>query len=290
MADVGFIGLGEMGAPMAEHLVDGNDVTAFDVDESAVERLEDSGAIPAADAADAVSGSDVVFLSLPTPDTVERVVDEAANAFDPGTVLVDLSTSTPTTTDRLADRLASRDVDVLGAPVSGGKSGASAGTLSVMVGGDASVYEACRPLFESFADDVFHVGDDPGHGHAVKLLNNYLSFTGLLAASEAVALGRAAGLDAETLVDAFNASSGRNSATEDKFPAHVLPETYDMGFPLELMEKDIRLFAEFGEAHDAPLLLGSLVRNLVGYARSEQGGEADMTRVYDFFESKIDRD
>lgn len=286
MADVGFIGLGEMGAPMAEHLVDGNDVTAFDVDESAVERLEDSGATPAAEAAAAVSGSDVVFLSLPTPDTVERVVDEAADAFDPGTVLVDLSTSTPTTTDRLA----SRDVDVLGAPVSGGKSGASAGTLSVMVGGDASVYEACRPLFESFADDVFHVGDDPDHGHAVKLLNNYLSFTGLLAASEAVALGRAAGLDAETLVDAFNASSGRNSATEDKFPAHVLLETYDMGFPLELMEKDIRLFAEFGEAHDAPLLLGSLVRSLVGYARSEQGGEADMTRVYDFFEAKIDRD
>lgn len=290
MADVGFIGLGEMGGPMAEHLLDGNDMTAFDVDESAVERLEEMGATPAAEAADAVTGSDVVFLSLPTPDTVEHIVDEAADAFESGAVLVDLSTSTPSTTDCLADRLANRDVDVLGAPVSGGKSGAKAGSLSVMVGGDGSVYEACLPLFETFADDVFYVGEDPGHGHAVKLLNNYLSFTGLLAASEAVALGRAAGLDGETLVEAFNASSGRNSATEDKLPEYVLTGTYDMGFPLELMEKDIRLFAEFGKAHDAPVLLGDVVRNLVGYARAQQGGEADMTRVYDFFEEKIARD
>lgn len=290
MAAVGFIGLGEMGGRMAEHLIDGNDVTAFDVDPDAVERLEGKGATPADDAADAVDGAEVVFLSLPTPDTVEHVVEETASAFDPGAVLVDLSTSTPSTTGRVADLLADRDVDVLGAPVSGGPSGAAAGTLSVMVGGDEAAYEACLPLFEAFAADTFHVGDDPGHGHAVKLLNNYLSFAGFLAASEAVALGRAAGLDAETLVEAVNASSGRNGATEEKFPEYVLPETYDMGFPLELMEKDIRLFGEFAEAHDAPALLGGVVRNLVGYARSRQGGDADMTRAYEFVEEQMIRD
>lgn len=290
MAAVGFIGLGEMGGRMAEHLIDGNDVTAFDVDPDAVERLEGKGATPADDAADAVDGAEVVFLSLPTPDTVEHVVEETASAFDPGAVLVDLSTSTPSTTGRVADLLADRDVDVLGAPVSGGPSGAAAGTLSVMVGGDEAAYEACLPLFEAFAADTFHVGDDPGHGHAVKLLNNYLSFAGFLAASEAVALGRAAGLDAETLVEAVNASSGRNGATEEKFPEYVLPETYDMGFPLELMEKDVRLFGEFAEAHDAPALLGGVVRNLVGYARSRQGGDADMTRAYEFVEEQMIRD
>lgn len=290
MTDIGFIGLGEMGAPMAEHLTDRHEVRAFDVDPTAVERLEDAGATAAADAADAVAGADVVFLSLPTPGTVEQVIDETVASFEPGAILVDLSTSTPSSTERVADRLAERDVDVLSAPVSGGSSGAKAGTLSVMVGGDKSVYEACRPLFDAFADDLLHVGEGPGHGHAVKLLNNYLSFTGFLATSEAVALGRVAGLDGETLVEAFNASSGRNSATEDKFPAYVLPESYNMGFPLALMEKDIRLFQEFAETHDAPVLLGSVVRNLVGYARSQRGDEADMTRVYDFIDEQVARD
>lgn len=290
MTNVGFIGLGEMGAPMAEHLVHGNnDVTAFDIDQTAIQQLEAVGVEPARESACAVKGAEVVFLSLPTPDTVEHVVDKTADVFEREAVLVDLSTSTPATTERLVDRLAERDVDVLGAPVSGGNSGAQAGTLSVMVGGDRSVYEACLPLFEAFANDAFHVGDNPGHGHAVKLLNNYLSFTGLLAASEAVVLGCAAGLDRETLLEVFNASSGQNSATKNKLPNYVLSETYDMGFPIELMEKDIRLFMEFGEEYDAPLLLGNVVRNLIGYARSQQDDEADMTRVYDFFEDQIIR-
>nr|WP_117595587.1 NAD(P)-dependent oxidoreductase [Haloprofundus halophilus] len=289
MVAVGVVGLGQMGGPIAEHLVAEHSVTAFDLDRSAVERLEAHGATPADTAADAAAGADVVFLSLPTPDVVETVVEEAAEAFDSGSVLVDLSTSTPSTTERVAALLDDRDVDVLGAPVSGGPSGARAGSLSVMVGGDEAVYEACLPLFESFAADVLHVGERPGHGHAVKLLNNYLSFAGFLATSEAVALGRAAGLDGETLVDAFSAGSGRNSATEEKFPNYVLTGEYDMGFPLELMEKDIRLFAEFAEAHDASALLGGVVRNLVGYARVRQGGEADMTRAYEFVEQQMMR-
>lgn len=290
MADIGFIGLGEMGTPMAEHLTNGHDVRAFDIDPTAVDQLEDAGAAPMASAAAAVDRADVVFLSLPTPETVEQVVDETANSFRPGAVLIDLSTSTPSTTERIAETVADRDVDVLGAPVSGGPSGAKTGTLSVMVGGDGSVFEACRPLFDAFAADVLHVGEQPGHGHAVKLLNNYLSFTGFLAASEAVALGRIAGLDAERLLEAVNASSGRNSATEDKFPEYVLPESYNMGFPLELMEKDIGLFQEFADAHDAPVLLGGVVRNLVGYARSRQGDEADMTRIYEFIGDQLVRD
>lgn len=288
MVRVGFIGLGEMGGPMAERLLDGgHDVTAFDIDRTAVRRLADAGATPAEEAADAVAGAEVVFLSLPTPDTVARVIDRTAAEFERGCTLVDLSTSTPSTTERIADRLAERGVDVLGAPVSGGRDGARAGSLSVMVGGDPAASEACRPLFEAFASDVFHVGDDPGHGHAVKLLNNYLSFTALIAASEAVILGSDAGIDRETMLEVFNASSGRNSATEEKLPEHVLTGAYDMGFPLELMEKDIRLFTEFGEEHRTPLLLGNVVRTLVGYARVQRGDEADMTRVYDALEERM---
>lgn len=289
MVAVGVIGLGQMGGPITEHLLTDHDVTVFDLDRSAVDRLAADGATPVETAADAVDGADVVFLSLPTPDIVEAIAEETASAFDSGSVLVDLSTSTPSTTGRVAELLADHDVDVLGAPVSGGPSGAEAGTLSVMVGGDEAVYEATLPIFESFASDVFHVGDEPGHGHAVKLLNNYLSFAGFLATSEAVALGRSAGLDGETLVDVFSAGSGRNSATEQKFPEYVLSETYDMGFSLKLMEKDIRLFQEFAEANDASALLGGVVRNLVGYARTQQGGDADMTRAYEFVERQMTR-
>jgi 3-hydroxyisobutyrate dehydrogenase len=180
-------------------------------------------------------------------------------------------------------------VDVLGAPVSGGRAGTRAGTLSVMVGGDPSTHEACVPLFESFASDVFHVGDAPGHGHAIKLLNNYLSFAALVASSEAVLLGRQVGLDLETVCEVVSASSGRNSATEEKLPEQVATGEYDLGFPLRLVEKDIRLLSEFGEDNGTPLLLANAVRQLVGYARTHQGDGADMTRIYDFLEAVMVR-
>ncbi|MFB6157920.1 MAG: NAD(P)-dependent oxidoreductase [Haloferacaceae archaeon] len=286
MTRVGFVGLGRMGGPMAAHLTDDHRVAGFDVREEAVEAFAEAGGTPAATAADAAADAEVVFLSLPGPDEVEAVVDEVGDALDPDAVLVDLTTSTPGTTEAVADRLAA---DVLGAPVSGGVSGAERGTLTVMVGGDPAVLEACRPLLEAFAADVFHLGDGPGDGHAAKLLNNYLSTTALLASSEALALGRRAGLDGETLVELFSASSGRNSATEDKLPEQVLTGDYDLGFTLGLTEKDIRLLGSFAEEQDAPLLLAGVVRNLVGYARSDHGGDADMTRVYDFVERRMER-
>lgn len=291
MAKIGFVGLGDMGGPIAGHLVaDGHDVTAYDLRAAAIEDAVAAGARPADGPAEVADGAGWVFLSLPTPEAVSAVVDDLAGALDAGAVLVDLTTSTPATTSAVADRLADRGVDVLGAPVSGGKAGARAGDLSAMVGGDPAVYEAARPLLSAFAAETFHVGEGPGDGHAVKLLNNYVSVAGLLAASEAVALGRRAGLDRETVVDALDASTGRNSATEVKLPEHVLTGEYDTGFPLELVEKDARLFAAFAEDADAPVLLGSVVRQLIGHARSELGPDADMTRLYDFVASKVDRD
>jgi 3-hydroxyisobutyrate dehydrogenase len=290
MVTIGFIGLGDMGAPMAGHLADdGHDVTAFDVDDDALAAAADAGLTPAESSAAAAAGRDVVFLSLPDPPTVELVVDEIEDALDGGAVLVDTTTSTPKTTDAVAARLARRSVDVLGAPISGGKRGAREGTLSVMAGGDAAVYEACEPLFEAFATDRFHVGDAPGHGHAVKLLNNYLSYNSLLAASEAVILGANAGLDRRQLVEVFSASTGRNSATEEKIPEQVLSGDYDTGFPLSLTEKDLYLFTEFAEEQRTPVLLGYVTRLLVGYARAIEGDDGDMTRVYDFLETVMTR-
>lgn len=291
MPTVGFIGLGDIGGPMATHLVkSGVDVTAFDLDDERVKALEEANATAATDGADTTRGADVVFLSLPGPEAVEAVVDDIKAALSPGAVLIDTTTSTPLTTEKLADRLRKYDVDVLSAPISGGKHGAQAGTLSVMVGGDRAVFEACHQLFEPFADDIFYVGEGPGDGHAVKLLNNYLSYTALLATSEAVVLGKIAGFDPECLVEIFDVSTGQNSSTSEKFPEQVFTGEYDTGFPLALTEKDVRLFAQFGEECGTPLLLGNVVRHLIGYARSHQGDDADMTRVYNFVEDMMQRD
>lgn len=285
MTSLGFIGLGSMGGPMAGNLVSaGHDVTAFDLDEDAVAAVSEAGATAAASAGDAAADAEVVFLSLPGPENVEAVVDEIEADLADGSILVDLTTSTPGTTNAIAERLADRGIDVLGAPVSGGASGARDATLSIIVGGDEAVFEACEPLFEDIGTDVFHVGDDPGHGHAVKLLNNYLSNVALMATSEAVILGDQAGLDRETLVDVFSVSSGRNSANQDKIPDHVLTGDYDMGFKLGLMEKDMRLLSEFAGDQQVPMLLGHVTRDIAGYAKTKKGYDGDMTRVYDFLE------
>lgn len=228
----------------------------------------------------------MIFLSLPDPEAVKAVVSELEPTIDPGSVLVDTTTSTPGVTRSIADRLAGDDVTVLGAPVSGGASGAETGTLTVMVGGDRATLEACREYFDAFAANVFHVGDDPGHGHAVKLLNNYLSNTAMVATAEAIVLGQQVGLDVETMCEIFNVSTGRNSATEDKFPDYISADR-DVGFALGLMEKDLRLLLQFAEDNRIPLLLGSVVRSQVGCTRTRYGDDGDMTDVYDYVRETI---
>lgn len=294
MTTVGFIGLGNMGGAMATHLVEGGyDVTVFDLEEDARERLDDAGATVARDPAAVAEASDVVFLSLPTPDTVRAVVEGAdgieAGAHD-GLILVDTTTSIPETTNTIADHLASAGVTVLSAPISGGTGGARAGTLTTIVGGDSATVEQCKPLFETYATNVYHVGESPGDGHVVKLLNNYLSFLGLLGASEAVALGERLGLDADTMLDVFNESSGRNAATEEKLPNEVVTEDYDFGMPVKLIHKDITLFSRLADDTDAPVLLGDMVRNLIGYAKADLGADADMTRIYQFVADHVNHD
>ena len=280
METLGFVGLGRMGSPMATHLVAaGHDVVVYDRRREAIEEVADA---TGADSAAAVGDvAEVVFLSLPGPEAVEAVAGELAETLDAGSIVVDTTTSTPETTRTVADRLADRDVTVLGAPVSGGTAGAAEGTLTAMVGGEAAAVERCRAFLEAFASEVVHVGPDPGHGHAVKLLNNYLSFSAMIATSEAVALGRSAGLDLETMCAVFNASTGRNSATEEKFPDFVA-EGREVGFSLALMEKDAKLLMRFADDNEVSLSLAGQVRSEVGRTRARFGEAGDMTDVYDY--------
>lgn len=282
MTTLGFVGLGQMGGRMARNILDaGYELVAFDLDEAALSRAVEAGATAADSAADVAARADVVFLSLPGPAAVEAVVEEIEPALDGESVLVDLSTTTPSTARDAADRLAAT---VIGAPVSGGTSGAETGTLTVMASGDAATVEACRPYFEAVAADVFHIGEDPGHGDAVKLLNNFLSNVALVATSEAITLGREAGLDPERMCEVFNVSSGRNSSTMEKFPDQILAGE-EIGFALGLMEKDMRLLSEFAEEYRTPLLVESVVHNQVSAARARFGDDGDMGEVYDYVES-----
>ncbi|WP_331233690.1 NAD(P)-dependent oxidoreductase [Natronorarus salvus] len=287
MTRLGFVGLGRMGGSMATHLVRaGHDVAVFDRRDAPIDAMESMGATGVESVAAVGERSDVVFLSLPGPEAVESVAAELAGSLGPGSVVVDTTTSTPETTRTVADSLSEVGVSTLGAPVSGGTYGAEAGTLTVMVGGDPSELDRCRPYVDAFAKNVFHVGEDPGHGHAVKLLNNYLSFAAMVATSEAVVLGEAVGLDIETMCEVFTVSTGRNSATEDKFPDYIA-EGEEVGFSLALMEKDIALLERFGDEKGLPLLLAGVVASQIEYTRARYGETGDMTDVYGYLRAAM---
>lgn len=219
MATLGFIGLCQMGGQMATHLArEEHNIIVFDQRRTAIDAVVTVGATGVDSTTAVGERTDIVFLSLPDPVAVKAVVSDIEASLEPGSIVVDMTTSTPDVTRSIAERLGDKDVTVLGAPTSEGASGAADGTLTMMIGGDSAALKACDEYFDAFATDVFHVGDDPGHGHTVKLLNNFLSNTAMVSTSEAIVLGQQVGLNIETMCDVFNVSTGRNSATEDKFP------------------------------------------------------------------------
>jgi 3-hydroxyisobutyrate dehydrogenase len=203
------------------------------------------GAVAAGSIADLVGRCDTVFISVPDGAATIAVANEMLGAGDcVVTTLFDLSTIGPKAAPEAAALLHSAGITYCDGPVSGGAAGARAATISLMFSGPTEVLDANRALLESFTGNVFHVGDRPGQGQAMKLANNYLSATALAASSEAVAFGVAHGLDMATIIDVLNVSTGRNSATTDKFPNRILTGTFDAGFSTSHMTKDVGLFVD----------------------------------------------
>lgn len=280
-ASIGFVGLGNMGLPMAQRLVAaGYIVRGYDLSEQARADLEGSEASSSATFAEAVEGAAAVILMLPNSDVVRAVLHDEGGlkALSPCDLVIDMGSSDPLTTRSLAQEAAGLGIGFVDAPVSGGVAGARAGTLAVMMGGDELIVEACRPLLEPMSSRIFHVGD-VGAGHAVKALNNLLSATSLLATSEAIAIGRGFGIDPGQMLNAINSSSGRSGSTEQKFPNFVMTETYDSGFSLRLMVKDLRAALGLGDGLgvDAPLSAESL--RLWSQAADAYPAEADHTEI-----------
>jgi len=276
---IGFIGLGRMGARMCARLLDaGHTLTVYDVSTAAVDALAQRGAQPAQNAAQVASMAELVFASLPSPGIVQDAVLGKAGAIH-GTkmkIFADLSTTGPRVATVIANALSRGNVASLDAPVSGGITGAEKGTLSVMVSGPRASYDRIEPILKIFGK-LFFMGEKPGLGQTMKLANNLMAASAMAITAEGIAMGLKAGLDPKLMIDVLNVSSGRSSATLDKWPKAVLPRSFDFGFANALSFKDVRLCLEEAEAMGVPMVVGSTVRQMLSITANMYGPDADVT-------------
>ena len=280
--ETGFVGLGNMGRPMAENLVrrSGRGIVVHDA--AGTQARAPRGARLAASNAALAGMVEVVHLCVPDGRASESIAREIAGAPDRRTrLLVDHSTIGTAAARHVHDLLAGYGIEYVDAPVSGGVSGAVDATLSIMYSGSGATFEKLRPVFESMAGRVFRVGDGPGQGQAMKVLNNFLSGTAMAATAEAVAFGVRQGLDMKMILDVVNASSGRNTATADKFPNRILTGTWDAGFSGTQLDKDLRLYRDAADAIGASCPISPAVLDLWRRLEAHEPN-ADITRIYPF--------
>ena len=275
---IGFLGLGRMGAPMAANLLPHAAlVLVHDIAEGAVAALVARGAEAAGSAEALGEACDIVFTSLPTP----PIVREAASAIvarGRPRILCDLSTSGPRLAQELHSLLTPLGVASFDAPVSGGIRGAEQGTLAIMVGGPPAQWPELEGWLQHLGKP-FYLGETPGAGQVAKLANNLLGAAAIAVTGEAMALAIKAGLDPARMIEVFNAGTGINSATRDKWPRAVLPRTFDFGFAAQLSLKDTRLALDEARAMGVPLPTAERIETLLERALATYGDDADFTAM-----------
>ena len=278
---LGFIGLGHMGGPMASRLMDaGHSLCVFDTNADALRPLVARGATAGASPKEVASAAPIVLMSLPTPNIVQGVaLGEGGIIHGAGArMVIDLSTTGPGMATVVARGVNERGIVWVDAPVSGGMAGAKAGTLAVMVSCPRGSFDEAESILKTFGR-TFYTGEKPGLAQTAKLANNLLAAAALVVSSEALAMGVKAGLDPRVLLDIINAGSGRNSATQDKFPRSILPGTFDFGFATGLSYKDVRLCVDEAEAMGVPMVVGSAVRQMLAVTQAKFGAASDFTCI-----------
>jgi 3-hydroxyisobutyrate dehydrogenase-like beta-hydroxyacid dehydrogenase len=278
---LGFVGVGRMGGPMASRLLDaGYSLHIFDTNLEATKPLTARGAKLAGSAAEVASLAPTVFVSLPTPPVVQSVALGPEGLLDGSAArtVVDLSTTGPGVAGVVSRGLGERGITYVDCPVSGGVTGATKGTLAVMVACPKKTYDEVQPILQNFGK-TFYTGEKAGLAQTAKLANNLLAAAALVVSSEAIAMGVKAGLDPKVLIDIINAGSGRNSATQDKFPRSVLPRTFDFGFATGLSYKDVRLCVDEAEALGVPMVVGAAVRQMLAVTQAKFGANSDFTCI-----------
>lgn len=277
--DIGFIGLGRMGFHMARRLVEAkHNLVVYDTNADALKRLEALGAEAAASPRSVADRVETVMASLPSLDASLNVATGKDGVIEGQKVkrFVDLSTIGSQMAVRIHSALAERNIAQLDSPVSGGVGGAEKGTLAVMVSGPRSDFDLLKPALDVIGK-VFFIGEKPGSAQTMKLVNNLLSATAVVATSEAVVIGVKAGLDAGVMIDVINSGSGLNTASRDKFPRSILPRTFDFGFATGLMVKDVRLCLEESKAMGLSMEVAEAVGRLWEVVIKEMGPESDFT-------------
>jgi len=248
---VAVIGLGNMGMAMLKRLIaSGHRPRGWDLDPAKREAARQAGAEIAADLA--ASLAEITLFSLPHDAAVAAVLEEALAAMQPGAVIIDTSTLSPRAVRGFAEQAAAQGVSYLDAPVSGGPAGAAAGSMAMMVGGDAAALERATPILQHLTARLLHIGPS-GAGQVAKLVNNLLVASHLVTAGEALRLGAAAGVAPEALLPVLNGASGRSAVTEVNWPRWIIPGTFDSGFSAGLMRKDVGLALELARELDVPL-------------------------------------
>ena len=284
--DIGFIGLGNMGGPMARRLIAaGHKLVVFDTRNDAVAPLVALGAQVASSPADVADRVETVMSSLPSLAISEKVALGEGGVIHGKKVkrYIDLSTTGSRAAATIAASLAKKNIVQIDSPVSGGVGGATKGTLAVMVSGPQADIDAVKDVLAVFGK-VFVIGDKPGMAQTMKLANNFLSATAMAATAEAVAMGVKAGLDPAVMIDVINAGSGRTTASDGKFPQSILPRTFNYGFGTALMLKDVRLCNEEAKSLDVP---GPVMNAVLGQweaTADKFGGETDFTMIVQLVE------
>jgi 3-hydroxyisobutyrate dehydrogenase len=283
---VGFIGVGNMGNPMAGNILKQSfPMTVFDLNPKAMENLVQAGATKAGSAREVVENSEIVLTSLPASPDVESTYLDAGGLVDrakPGTILIDLSSVLPSTPRKIEPRAKARGVHFLEAPVSGGVSGARAATLAVMVGGEAEPLERARPVLRAIGPNIFHVGP-VGAGNIVKAINNMMACVNGVAMMEGLAVGVKAGLDPMTIYEVVKASSGGSKALE-RIPRALIPRDFEPGFKVALMNKDLETFTAIAKELHVPVSFANVAQRYQQMALAAGLGEQDTSVVMTIIE------
>jgi hypothetical protein len=277
--DIGFIGLGKMGFPMARRLIEAkHQLVVFDTRKEAADKLVAMGAKAASSPKEVADRVETVMASLPSLQASLEVATGTNGVIEGARVkrFVDLSTVGSQMAVRIHDLLKKRDIVQIDSPVSGGVGGAEKGTLAVMVSGPKAHAEAVRPALEVIGR-VFFIGEKPGSAQTMKLANNFLSATAVVATSEAVVMGVKSGLDPNVMIEVINAGSGMNTASRDKFPRAILPRTFDYGFATGLMVKDVRLCLDEMKSLGLSMEVAEAVGRLWEVVIRDMGAESDFT-------------
>ncbi len=278
---VGFIGLGNMGAPLARRLCTDHTLWVFDQSQTAVDAFTGTDVEVVKSAAELAESVDIVLTCLPTSEDLRSLLfgdQQMASVLKAGTMLIDMTTGDPGITRDLAAKLALDDIELIDAPVSGGPKGATAGTIAIIVGGSAAQFSRALPVLSAISCNVMHAGD-VGAGHAVKAGNNLLNLVCRLATFEVVSLLVKAGVTPENAVAIIQKSSGRNYATEITLPDNILSGTLHQGFTMGLMHKDSCVALQMADDLNVPLPISTTAFANLKQAMDEHGQESDMSAV-----------